>query len=148
MSHAVASPVVTIAVGQMCSGPDRAKNLASASSLAELAVKKQAKMLFLPENFHFMGDSSKHSLSIAEPLTGPAMASYAKLARDSGLWLSLGGFQERSETPDTHLHNTHVILNPNGDIVQFYRKIHMFDYATLREVRPPQSQSQLAKRTT
>jgi predicted amidohydrolase len=127
---------VTIAVGQMCSGSDRAKNLATATKLAELAVERNAKMLFLPESTHFLGESSKQSLAIAEPLDGPALASYAKLAKDSGLWLSLGGFQERHETsPSTHLYNTHVIINNNGEIVQSYRKIHLFDYGSLREVR-------------
>jgi len=125
---------VTIAVGQMCSGSDRAKNLATATKLAELAVERNAKMLFLPESTHFLGESSKQSLAIAEPLDGPALASYAKLAKDSGLWLSLGGFQERHETsPSTHLYNTHVIINNNGEIVQSYRKIHLFDYGSLRE---------------
>ena len=49
------------------------------------------------------------------------MARYRGLARETGLWLSLGGFQETG--PDAgHTHNTHVVLDASGDTVAAYRK--------------------------
>ena len=49
------------------------------------------------------------------------MARYRGLARETGLWLSLGGFQESG--PDAgHTHNTHVVLDARGDTVAAYRK--------------------------
>lgn len=61
-------------------------------------------MLFLPEAFNFIGRSPAEARAVAEPLTGPTMHRYLDLARRTGLWLSLGGFQECG--PDLeHLYN-------------------------------------------
>lgn len=83
-------------------------------------------MLFLPECFSFIGASQPESLSKAEPLDGPAMARYRQLARDTGLWLSLGGFQETGPDPE-HLYNCHVVLDASGATAAAYRKVHLFD---------------------
>lgn len=83
-------------------------------------------MLFLPECFSFIGSSQQESLSKAEPLDGPAMARYRQLARDTSLWLSLGGFQETGPDPQ-HIYNCHVVLDPSGETAAWYRKIHLFD---------------------
>lgn len=83
-------------------------------------------MLFLPENFSFLGSSPSESVSIAEPLEGPLIARYAALARRHSLWLSLGGFQEKSRDA-TKLHNCHVIIDHEGRTVTSYRKIHLFN---------------------
>jgi hypothetical protein len=52
-------------------------------------------MIFLPECFSFLGLSQAESLSKAQPLEGPLMQRYCDLAKRTGLWLSLGGFQVR-----------------------------------------------------
>ena len=36
---------------------------------------------------------------------------YLQLARDEGLWLSLGGFHERKTKDDPKIYNTHVMQN-------------------------------------
>ncbi|KAL8159813.1 hypothetical protein V2J09_001350 [Rumex salicifolius] len=46
--------------------------------------------------------------------------------RESSIWLSFGGFQEKG-SDDSHLCNTHVIVDDNGNIRSKYRKIHLFD---------------------
>lgn len=90
------------------------------------AAAAGAKVLFLPENFSFLGRSPAESLAIAEPLDGPLMKRYQDLAKQHKIWLSLGGFQEKG--PDSsHLYNTHVIIDDSGDIKASYRKIHLFD---------------------
>lgn len=84
------------------------------------------KALFLPEVFAFLGKSQQESLSAAQPLNGPVMERYRTLARSTGLWMSLGGFQEASPFPD-RMHNTHVIICPEGKTRAAYRKVHLFD---------------------
>ena len=42
----------------------------------------------------------QQSLARAEPLDGATMARYRRLAADTGLWLSLGGFQETGPDPE------------------------------------------------
>lgn len=44
--------------------------------------------------------------------------------RDSSIWLSLGGFQEKG-SDDEHLYNTHVVIDDYGNIRSTYRKIHL-----------------------
>ena len=63
------------------------------------------------------------SLAIAEPLEGGRLLpQYRQLAASTGVWLSLGGFQEAG--PDaSHLHNTHVIIDAHGALVANYRKV-------------------------
>ena len=57
-------------------------------------------MLFLPECFSFIGASQPESLRSAQPLDGPLMRRYCEMAREHGMWLSLGGFQETGPDPE------------------------------------------------
>lgn len=44
--------------------------------------------------------------------------------RNSNIWLSLGGFQEKGPD-DSHHYNTHVLVDCTGNIKKIYRKIHL-----------------------
>ncbi|KVI06914.1 Carbon-nitrogen hydrolase [Cynara cardunculus var. scolymus] len=117
---------VRIAAAQMTSINDLATNYATCSRLVKEAASAGAKLLCFPENFSFVGAKDGDSLKIAEPLDGPIMKGYCALARESNMWLSLGGFQERG-SDDAHLCNTHVLIDDAGNIRSTYRKMHMFD---------------------
>lgn len=93
---------------------------------AKEAVSAGAKFICFPENFSFVATKDGESLTIAEPLDGPIMQGYRSLARESKIWLSLGGFQEKGQD-DAHLCNTHVLIDDTGNIRSKYRKIHLFD---------------------
>ena len=120
------APKVKVAVAQMTSTDSLPHNFAVCERLAQSAVDQGAKILFLPENFNFLGRSFTESLQIAQPLTGHHIQRYAQLAKRLNIWLSLGGFQEEGPDPD-HLYNCHVILNSNGEVAASYRKIHLFN---------------------
>jgi deaminated glutathione amidase len=79
----------------MTSSNDPEANYRVCASLAEQAAAGGAKMLFLPECFAFIGLQQQDALSFAQPLSGPLLRRYRRLARRHGLWMSLGGFQER-----------------------------------------------------
>lgn len=83
-------------------------------------------MLCFPESFSFIGANDGDSVKIAEPLDGPIMQQYQSLARESKIWLSLGGFQEKG-SEEAHICNTHVVIDDAGNIRSTYRKIHLFD---------------------
>lgn len=77
--------------------------------------------------FHGLGlGCGVQAVQKAEPLDGPLMQRYCQLARETGVWLSLGGFQERGPDPD-HLYNCHVIVTAAGEIAAKYRKVHLFN---------------------
>ncbi|XP_049404992.1 deaminated glutathione amidase, chloroplastic/cytosolic [Solanum stenotomum] len=117
---------VRIAAAQMTSVNNLAVNFATCSRLVKEAASAGAKLLCFPENFSFVGDLEGESLKIAEPLDGPIMKGYCSLARESNIWLSLGGFQEKG-SDDAHLCNTHVLIDDNGNIRSTYSKMHLFD---------------------
>ncbi|KAH9308037.1 hypothetical protein KI387_035948, partial [Taxus chinensis] len=112
-----------VAAAQMTSTVDLNANFQTCSRLVQEAASAGVKLLSLPESFSFLGSSSEESLSIADTLDGPIMQRYCSLARESGIWLSLGGFQEKGQD-DKHLFNTHVLVDDLGHIQSFYRKIH------------------------
>ncbi|XP_030506658.2 deaminated glutathione amidase, chloroplastic/cytosolic [Cannabis sativa] len=117
---------VRVAAAQMTSINDLASNFATCSRLVKEAASAGAKMICFPESFAFIGAQDGESLKIAQPLDGPMMQQYCSLARESSIWLSLGGFQEKG--PDEqHLFNTHVVIDDNGKIKSTYKKIHLFD---------------------
>jgi len=116
-----------VAVGQMTSIGDKNANFQTCSKLAKEASAAGCAALFLPECFSFIGTSWKQSIAAAEPLDGPTMARYQQLARDTNLWLSLGGFQQRNNKDPERIYNTHVMLNSDGSIVALYSKVHLFD---------------------
>jgi predicted amidohydrolase len=65
------------------------------------------------------------------------MARFGRLARDTGLWLSLGGVPEASAQPGRR-YNTHYVISADGAVTASYRKVHLFDVdipgrVTLRE---------------
>ncbi|EKX50250.1 hypothetical protein GUITHDRAFT_67076 [Guillardia theta CCMP2712] len=117
-----------IAVGQMRSTSDVEANMAESKRLCQLARLQGASFLSLPECFEFMGTpGTGDALKMAEPLTGEIVSRYRKLARDEGLWLSLGGFHERKTKDDPKIYNTHIVVDDAGQIAATYRKLHLFD---------------------
>ncbi|EFJ08904.1 hypothetical protein SELMODRAFT_130791 [Selaginella moellendorffii] len=115
-----------VAVAQMTSTSSIDLNFATCQRLAREAADAGVKLLSLPECFSFIGRRGDEALAIAEPLDGPIFRRYQALARDLGLWLSLGGFQEKGPDED-HAYNTHVLLDDLGSVRSCYRKIHLFD---------------------
>ncbi|KAJ7976243.1 Nitrilase-like protein [Quillaja saponaria] len=122
----MAANSIRVAAAQMTSINDLASNLATCSRLVKEATSAGAKLLCFPEAFSFVGAEDGDSVKIAEPLDGPIMRQYCSLARESSIWLSLGGFQERG-SDEEHLCNTHVIIDDAGKIRSTYQKIHLFD---------------------
>ncbi|VFQ62888.1 unnamed protein product [Cuscuta campestris] len=117
---------VRVAAAQMTSINDIAANFATCSRLVKEAASAGAKLLCFPENFSYVGVEQGDSLKIAEPLDGPTVRGYCSLARESRIWLSLGGFQEKG-SDDAHLRNTHILIDDAGNITSTYSKMHLFD---------------------
>jgi deaminated glutathione amidase len=114
-----------IAAVQMNSGEDKEANLRTAETLIDAAAKDGARVVALPETFNYMGPIDG-SIANAESLDGPTITRLAAKARGHGIYLLCGSIQERSEQP-RKTYNTSVLLNPRGEIIAAYRKIHLFD---------------------
>ncbi|XP_030329884.1 deaminated glutathione amidase [Strigops habroptila] len=118
-----------VAVGQVTSTPDKEQNFAACAGLVREAAQRGACLVFLPEGFDYIGSNVAQTLSLAEGLDGALMRRYAELARDCGVWLSLGGFHERGQdwAATQRIYNCHVLLDSAGHLVAAYRKTHLCD---------------------
>ena len=130
-----------VAVAQMTSSNNRLANYSVIRRLARQARDAGASILFLPECCCFLGESAEESVAAASPLdeeeeNGHVIDYYRALAREFGLWLSLGGIQETCDRggeagaeKKKKMHNTHVVLRDDGSTAARYRKVHLFELA-------------------
>jgi predicted amidohydrolase len=115
-------------VVQMRTIPDVAANLATAERLVERAAGIGAELVMLPEAFAFLGpDADKQAMLEAVPGNGPVFTKCQSLAVRHKIHL-VAGFHERSDVPGK-AYNTCIHLDPRGELVGAYRKIHLFDVA-------------------
>ncbi|BBO91279.1 carbon-nitrogen hydrolase family protein [Desulfosarcina ovata] len=126
---------------QLNSKDNVAENLAVIKELVDAATGDGAKLIVLPEYANYLADENK--LKHAETLDGPTMATYRELARTNGIYLNCGSFLEKSNDPKRS-YNTSVLISPNGEIIDIYRKIHLFDVSIDHQVNDKESDSIVA----
>lgn len=105
-----------VAVCQVTSTPDKQQNFKTCAELVREAARLGACLAFLPEAFDFIARDPAETLRLSEPLGGRLLEEYTRLARECGLWLSLGGFHERGQDWEQtqKIYNCHVLLNSKG----------------------------------
>lgn len=92
--------------------------------------------VFFPECCDYVGSNREETLKLSEPLTGRTVAQYKQLAKDSGLWMSMGGVHESivddssADGSIKNIYNTHIVIDDRGELVASYRKLHMFNVVT------------------
>jgi predicted amidohydrolase len=109
----------------MRSGSDRDANLGRAEVLVRDAAARGARLVVLPEVFAWRGPATEED-SVAEPVPGPTTARLGALARALGIWLCAGSVHERVPG-ERRVFNTSCLIDPRGEIVASYRKLHLFD---------------------
>ena len=112
-------------MAQICSTSSLADNLTWCVRLMRKAADTGAKMLFLPEATDYISESKEQGLAMAQPLEGEFVTALKKQAKESSLWLSVG-VHERIEG-ESRIFNTHLVIDSTGQLVQRYRKLHLFD---------------------
>jgi predicted amidohydrolase len=110
---------------QMSSTPEKAENLKTAEKLVREAASAGAELVALPELWSCHGFDRVYREN-AEPIPGPTTEFLGGLARELGVWV-LGGSILEGEPGARRLFNTSTFLDPSGELVAVYRKIHLFD---------------------
>lgn len=119
--------VVPVAAVQMRCGGDVAANLETCRRRIVEAAQAGAKLVVLPENFAYFGDEAGRA-AVAEPasLDGSIVSALSAAARAAGVAIVAGGMPERSLDPERP-YNCAVCIDERGEVVDAYRKIHLFD---------------------
>lgn len=117
---------------------DKSYNLARAEDLIRQAAARGAKIVCTPEaalqgyarvdlppgaspdSPQLIAERSK-ILAAAEPIPGPATQRLSALAKELGIWIVFGMDENRSGK----LFNTAILMNPQGQIVGTYSKVHL-----------------------
>ncbi len=117
----------TIGLIQMSVTPDPADNLRRAVEKVRAAAKKGAKVICLPELFrsqYFCQREDSAHFDLAEPVPGPSTEALATAARLLGVVVIAPVFEKRAVGV---YHNSAAIINTDGAIAGFYRKMHIPD---------------------
>ncbi|HKO37903.1 MAG TPA: carbon-nitrogen hydrolase family protein [Solirubrobacterales bacterium] len=114
-----------VAAIQLSSSGDKARNLATAERLVRAAAADGAEFIALPEKWNLLG-GGEELVAGAEPLDGPSLGAARGWARELGIHLLAGSISERGGEGEK-ASNTSVLIDPQGEDLAVYRKIHMFD---------------------
>jgi deaminated glutathione amidase len=109
---------------QMTSLPDVEKNLDQAEELIDLAVRRGAELVGLPENFAYMGEE-QDKIDRAQEISDRTEKFLRTMAQRYQVTLLGGGFP----VPVGHgqVHNTALLIGPDGEELSRYEKVHLFD---------------------
>ncbi len=109
---------------QMTSLPDLEKNLVQAEELIELAVHQGAELVTLPENFSFLGEEAK-KIANANAIALESEKFLKTMAQRFQVTILGGGFPVPVDSDKVY--NTALLIDPSGQELSRYQKIHLFD---------------------
>ena len=102
------------------------ESLYEALDLASIAIKDNSKFLFLPEYCGGITSNGKLYFPPSEKETNHLFLNeFKKFCETNKIWVSIGSIAIKLE--NNKIVNRSFILNPSGEIVSKYDKIHMFD---------------------
>ncbi len=113
-----------VGVVQLTSTDDLAGNLERARGFVAEAAARGAELVLLPENFAYLRREGE-PIPCAQRLDGEVVSALSAWAKQLGIWLHGGSLPE--QRGDARVHNTSVVVDPEGQLRAVYRKIHLFD---------------------
>jgi len=97
---------------------DRARVVRETAPHAQLLLLPELHLSALPP---LLEEHAGYAGQVAGEIPGPITEALGEIARDSGLWLVPGSIYERAD--DGRIHNTAVVVSPDGELVARYRKV-------------------------
>lgn len=120
--------MMRIALAQIVSGPDPARNLELITGRTRAAAEAGARLVIFPEAT--MRCFGRSLIEIAEPIDGPWATAVRSIARDAGIVVVAGMF---TPTDDGRVTNSLLITGP--EVEGRYDKIHLYDAFGFTESR-------------
>ncbi len=116
---------LNVAIIQMNSRDDKSANIAAALDFIDRAAAAGARLVALPEVWPYLGPDAL-SRDQAETIPGPITELLAQRARRHGIYIHGGSIYE-TRPGDPGMYNTAVVIDPTGEIIARYSKIHLYD---------------------
>ena len=116
------------ALCQLNVSDDPVANLPITRQMVRDAAAQGAQFVLTPEVTNCVSTSRTHQRSVlqleADDIT---LAGLREEARAQGIWLLIGSLALLTDDADGRFANRSFLISPEGDIVAWYDKIHMFD---------------------
>ncbi|GLO72164.1 amidohydrolase [Phaeobacter inhibens] len=113
---------------QMTSSDQPAENLGMVRQMIDDAVAGGAGFVLTPEVTNCLSGSRSHQQSVLhQEADDPTLSALRDTASQHGIWLSLGSLALKTTDADGRFANRQFLIDPKGEIVARYDKIHMFD---------------------
>lgn len=109
---------------QMDSTGNLQENLAAITVFVDEAAARGAKLIAMPENVNYVGTES--AANAEEVPGGPTFRHLSALAQKHQVWLHCGSIYEKNPD-DPRPYNCNMVINPKGELVAKYHKLHPFD---------------------
>lgn len=117
-----------VALLQLNVSDDPTENLAQTLEYVREAVGKRAQFVLTPEVTNCLSTSRARQNEVlqveADDIT---LAGLREAARAHGVWILIGSLGLKTTDPDGRFANRSFMIDPQGQIVARYDKIHMFD---------------------
>ena len=112
---------------QMTSSPVVADNLLFVEQQLQRLPKQRPCLVVLPECFACFGGNDQDMQNISEEFDkGPIQQKLKDLAKQYNIWLVAGSMPIKSQKSAKFTASC-LLINDNGDILEEYQKIHLFD---------------------
>jgi predicted amidohydrolase len=112
-----------MAVVQMNTQGNKDENLKAACDFIDEAAARGAKFVSFPEVFNVIDEGEEPPELVPQ---GRTISLMAEKARQHNIWIHCGSIAEVNPEGDRKF-NTTAVLNPKGEMVAKYRKLHTFD---------------------
>ncbi len=113
---------------QITSSDDPAANLNMVRGMIAEAAANDARFVLTPEVTNCISNSTTHQREVLQHQEDDiTLAGLRAQAAELGIWILIGSLGIKTHDPDGRFANRSFMINPQGDIVAQYDKIHMFD---------------------
>lgn len=122
---------ITVALAQFGACEDKQDNLRRIQDDAQKAKELGASMLVFPEYSMFYAKMNRWSKNVeaAEPLDGLFVSALSQMARQHGLWIAAGMYEQTDALP----YNAIVVMDADGMLRGVHRKQRLYDAFGYRE---------------
>ncbi|KAI9473442.1 MAG: carbon-nitrogen hydrolase [Benjaminiella poitrasii] len=119
------SNIALAAVGQFCATSAIHLNKIACRDLIQQAARLGAKMIFLPEASDFISHTRQEAFQLTTSIDKSEFVLDLKdAAQKENIWISVGVHES---APTNKIYNSHIIIDNKGNLVNVYRKIHLFN---------------------